>query len=327
MMIKEKKKMNRIITLFVCMLFSTTLFSNCLSEHGEEKNAKNDELRYYASEIPDRAHFCDEEIDLTNYYLRERYDRELLSFSYWHSQIFLMIKRANKYFPVIEPILKAEGIPDDFKYLALIESSLDPRAISPAKAAGIWQILPETAKEYGLEVTDDVDERYHLEKATIVACAYLKKTYEQTGSWSLAAASYNTGRSRVLRQMETQQENNYFDMLFSEETNRYVFRMVLAKRMLANPREFGFYIKKENLYYMIDYDTIEVNTTIENLTDFAKSHGTNYQILKDANPWLRTNKLANKNNKTYYIKVPKQNAVEFDPKKIHVHQKNWVTNP
>ena len=300
---------------------------NCQSERGGNERTKVDaEIKYYAQEIPQVAYFCEEQVDLTNYYLRERYDRELLSFSYWHSQLFLMIKRANKFFPLIEPILKSEGIPDDFKYLALVESSLDQRAYSPAKAAGIWQILAETAKEYGLEVTDDVDERYHLEKATVMACQYLKKTYEQTGTWSMAAASYNSGRSGTLSKMKVQQTDNYFDMLFSEETNRYVFRMILAKQILANPQKYGFFLHKEDLYYMIDFDVVEVDSTITNLTEFAKERRTNYQILKDLNPWLRTNKLDNKNKKTYYIKIPKENAVIFDPEKIRVHQKNWVIN-
>ena len=302
---------------------------NCQSEKSERKNiAKEaDFIVYYAPEIPQIAYFCDEKVDLTNYYTRERYDRELLSFTYWHSQLFLMIKRANKYFPVIESILKEEGVPDDFKYLALIESSLDQRAVSVAKAAGIWQILAETAKEYGLEVSDDVDERYNLEKSTALACKYLKKTYEQTENWATAAASYNAGKGRVLSQIETQQTSNYFDMLFSEETNRYVFRIIVAKQLLADPQKYGFYLKKEDLYYFPDYEIVEVNYPIPNLTNFAKSYGSNYQLLKDANPWLRTNKLDNKNRKTYSIKIPKENAIKFDPKKIHVYQENWVVNP
>jgi hypothetical protein len=302
-----------------------------LSGKEEKKSITNEEdysqERYYAPEIPQTVYFCGEKVDLTNYYLRERYDRELLSFSYWHSQIFLMIKRANKYFPVIESILKTEGVPDDFKYLALIESSLDPRAISASKAAGIWQILPETAKEYGLEVSDDVDERYNLEKATVMACKYLKKTYEQTGNWTTAAASYNAGRGKVKSQISVQKTDNYFDMLFGEETNRYVFRMILAKQILSDPQKWGFYLKKEDLYYFIDYKTIEVDYPIPNLTNFAKIYDSNYQLLKDANPWLRTNKLDNKSKKTYWIKVPEENAVKFNLKKIHVYQKNWVINP
>jgi hypothetical protein len=320
------KKKSRGLILFFVLFYP--FYANCQSDRYEKKHHQADfEVRYYTTEIPKTAYFCDEKIDLTNYYLRERYDRELLSFSYWHSQLFLMIKRANKFFPIIEPILKSEGIHNDFKYLALIESSLDQRAYSPAKAAGMWQILATTAKEYGLEVTEDVDERYNLEKATAMACQYLKKTYEQTGTWSTAAASYNAGRAGVLSKIKVQQTDNYFDMLFSEETNRYVFRMIIAKQILANPQEYGFFLKKEDLYYTIDCDEIEIDSTITNLTDFAKSYGTSYQILKDLNPWLRTNKLDNKSQKTYCIKVPKKNAVKFDPKKIQVYQDNWVVNP
>ena len=316
--------------IFVLIFFIFCSFGlNCQLQKNERKNIENkiDKIIYYAPEIPEAADFCGEKVDLTNYYLRERYDRELLSFSYWHSQLFILIKRANKYFPVIEPILKEEGVPDDFKYLALIESSLDQRAVSSTKAAGIWQVLADMAKEYGLEVSEDVDERYNLEKSTTLACRYLKKTYEQTGSWSTAAASYNTGRGRVLSQIEAQQTNNYFDMLFSEETNRYVFRMIIAKQILADPQKYGFYLKKEHLYYFPDYDIVEVDFSIPNLTNFAKNYGSNYQLLKDANPWLRTNKLENKSKKTYQIKIPKEDAVKFNPEKIQVYQKNWVVNP
>jgi len=317
--------------IFVLIFFVFCPFNiSCQSEKNERKNTENEsdfEIVYYAPEIPKIAYFCGEKVDLTNYYLRERYDRELLSFSYWHSQIFILLKRANKYFPVIESILEKEGVPDDFKYLALIESSLDQRAVSSAQAAGIWQILAETAKEYGLEVTEDVDERYHLEKATVLACNYLKKTYEQTGYWSTAAASYNAGKGRITKVVETQQTNDYFDMLFGEETNRYVFRILVAKQIFSDPQKYGFYLKKEDLYYLVDYDLVEVDYSIPNLTDFAKSYKINYQLLKDANPWLRTNKLDNKNKKTYQIKIPKENAIKFNPKKVRVHQKNWVVNP
>ena len=327
MLMKKKSKIFMLILLAFC-----PFNSNCQSEKNERKNTENEsenyfDIVYYAPEIPTIAYFCGEKVDLTNYYLRERYDRELLSFSYWHSHIFILLKRANKYFPVIESILEKEGVPDDFKYLALIESSLDQRAISPAKAAGMWQILPETAKENGLEVTEDVDERYHLEKATVLACNYLKRTYEQTGYWSTAAASYNAGKGKITSVVATQQTNNYFDMLFGEETNRYVFRMIVAKQIFSDPQKYGFYLKKEDLYYLVDYDVVEVDSPILNLTDFAKSHKINYQLLKDANPWLRTNKLDNKSKKTYQIKIPKENALKFDAKKVRVHQKNWVVNP
>ncbi len=285
------------------------------------------EVHYQAPTIPDGISFCGERVDLTNYYLRERFDRELLSFSYWHSQVFLLIKRANKFFPIIEPILKANGVPDDFKYLALIESNLDQRAQSPAKAVGIWQILPGTGKDAGLVINDDVDERYNVEKATKVACSMLKHTHDASGSWTLAAAAYNTGHARVMRQIDTQQTNNYFDMLFSEETNRYVFRIIMAKYLMEDPQRMGFYLTKEDLYYPVESEVVKVDSTINNLTDFAKERGINYQLLKDANPWLRSNKLPNKEGKEFFIKIPKKEALEFNPQKGEVHQANWVTNP
>ena len=285
------------------------------------------EVHYQAPTIPDGISFCGERVDLTNYYLRERFDRELLSFSYWHSQVFLLIKRANKFFPIIEPILKANGVPDDFKYLALIESNLDQRAQSPAKAVGIWQILPGPGKDAGLVINDDVDERYNVEKATKVACSMLKHTHDASGSWTLAAAAYNTGHARVMRQIDTQQTNNYFDMLFSEETNRYVFRIIMAKYLMEDPQRMGFYLTKEDLYYPVESEVVKVDSTINNLTDFAKERGINYQLLKDANPWLRSNKLPNKEGKEFFIKIPKKEALEFNPQKGKVHQANWVTNP
>lgn len=284
-------------------------------------------VRYWAPQIPESITFCGENINLSNYYLRERFDRELLSFSYWHSQVFLMIKRANKFFPIIEPILKENGVPEDFKYLALIESNLDQRAISPAKAAGIWQLLPATAKEYGLIVNDDVDERYNVEKSTKAACDFLKRSYEKTGNWVTAAAAYNTGLARVLKQIELQKTSNYFEMLFGEETNRYVFRIILAKFVLENPKELGFFLKKEDLYYPMKADIVKVDSSVPNLTDFAIEKGINYQLLKDANPWLRTNKIINNERKELFIKIPTQEYLKNSQKGGSVHFEKWVVNP
>lgn len=321
-------KYSKQIALGISLLTVGCLF-NCTAEESTANNSNyyiDNTLptNYCPPQIPKNAELFGEKIDLENYYLRERFDRELLSFSYWHSNIFLLIKRANKFFPIIEPILKANGVPDDFKYLALIESSLDQRAISPAKAAGIWQILPTTGKEAGLVINEDVDERYNLEKSTVVACDFLKRTYELTNSWCLAAASYNTGRARVLRQIEQQQTNNYFEMLFGEETNRYVFRILMAKFIMENPKQFGFLLKKSDLYSQIDCNVVKVDSTIANLTDFAKSYNINYQLLKDSNPWLRTNKLKNNEKKEYFIRIPKKDALKFDENKIKVHNINWV---
>lgn len=301
---------------------------NCSAEKQTNNTYENETNNgYWAPQIPQIITFCGESIDLNNYYLRERFDRELLSFSYWHSQVFLMIKRANKIFPILEPILKEKGVPDDFKYLALIESNLDQRAISPAKAAGIWQLLPTTAKEYGLIVNDDVDERYNIEKSTAAACDFLKRSYEKTGSWVTAAAAYNTGLARVLKQIEVQKTKNYFDMLFSEETNRYVFRIILAKFVLENPKALGFYLKKEDLYYPMKAEFVKVDSCVPNLTEFAIERGINYQLLKDANPWLRTNKITNKERINLFIKIPTQEYLTNPQKDGVVHNKNWVVNP
>lgn len=324
----DRLTMNRLYKIGGLAAAAFLSLCECAADNTIQTRAALDhETHYQAPTLPDGISFCGEKVDLSNYYLRERFDRELLSFSYWHSQVFLFIKRANKFFPIIEPILKANGVPDDFKYLALIESNLDQRAQSPAKAVGIWQILPGTGKDAGLVINDDVDERYNVEKATKVACSMLKHTHDAAGSWTLAAAAYNTGHARVMRQIETQQTNNYFDMLFSEETNRYVFRIILAKYLMEDPQRMGFYLTREDMYYPVESDTVKVDSTIENLTNFAKERGINYQLLKDANPWLRSNKLPNKEGREYLIKIPKKEALEFNPKKGRLHQSNWVTNP
>lgn len=324
-----REKRVRIMKIKLTML-SVILFifcSNCSAENQENNLKKEIASGYWAPEIPESVTFCGEHIDLNNYYLRERFDRELLSFCYWHSQVFLMIKRANKFFPIIEPILKENGVPDDFKYLALIESNLDQRAISPAKAAGLWQLLPTTAKEHGLIVDEDVDERYNVEKSTKAACDYLKRSYQKTGNWITAAAAYNTGLARVVKQIEVQKTSNYFEMLFGEETNRYVFRIILAKFVLENPQKMGFFLKKEDLYYPIKADIVKIDSTVSNLTDFAIEKGINYQLLKDANPWLRTNKITNKERKDLFIKIPTQEYLKNPQKGGVVHNINWVVNP
>lgn len=311
-----------IISMFLLVICCT-----CSAENQMKPENGENVVRYWAPQIPESITFCGENINLSNYYLRERFDRELLSFSYWHSQVFLMIKRANKFFPIIEPILKENGVPEDFKYLALIESNLDQRAISPAKAAGIWQLLPATAKEYGLIVNDDVDERYNVEKSTKAACDFLKRSYEKTGNWVTAAAAYNTGLARVLKQIELQKTSNYFEMLFGEETNRYVFRIILAKFVLENPKELGFFLKKEDLYYPMKADIVKVDSSVPNLTDFAIEKGINYQLLKDANPWLRTNKIINNERKELFIKIPTQEYLKNPQKGWSVHFEKWVVNP
>ena len=235
--------------------------------------------------------------------VKERLDREMITNINFHTNTTLVIKRANKVFPVIEPILKQYGVPDDFKYLAVIESSL-VNAVSPAGARGIWQFMPETAKEKGMEVTDQVDERYHLEKSTVAACKYLLEAKNKFGDWTLAAASYNGGMAGITRRLQEQEVANFYDLLLTEETSRYVFRILALKEIMQNPAKYGFSMPNEVLYQPIPVKKIEIDSTITNLATFAKSQGINYKILKIHNPWLRDKKLINKTGKKYVLEIP-----------------------
>ncbi len=235
--------------------------------------------------------------------VQERLDKEMVTNMNFHTNTTLVIKRANKVFPIIEPILAKYGVPDDFKYLAVIESSL-VNAVSPAGARGVWQFMPSTAKEKGMEVSEQVDERYHLEKSTEAACKYLIAAKEKFGSWTLAAASYNGGIGGIKTKMEEQQVDNYYDLLLTEETSRYVFRILALKEIMKNADKYGFSIPKEALYYQIPTKKIVVDSSITNLAAFAKSQGVNYKILKLHNPWLRDKVLLNTAGKKYEIEIP-----------------------
>ena len=247
--------------------------------------------------------FCDEKVPMHIADVEERFDRELTINKSLHASTELVIKRAARYFPVMEPILKKYGVPDDFKYLAVIESKLE-NAVSPAGARGVWQFMPATAKEYGMEVNDIVDERYHLEKSTEAACKYLLAAKKKFGSWTLAAASYNGGMTGVSKQQERQKMDNYYDLLLTEETSRYVFRILALKELMKNPVKYGYTIPEKEMYKIIPTKIVEVNTSIENLADFAIEQGINYKILKIHNPWLRDISLTNKTGKFYAIEIP-----------------------
>lgn len=253
--------------------------------------------------FPTSIDFAGEETPLQISDVRERLDRELLVNANLDASTLLIIKRANRAFPIIEPILKRNNVPDDFKYLAVIESSL-MNAVSPAGAKGVWQFMPETAKESGMEVNDIVDERYHLEKATEAACQYLINAKQKFGSWTLAAASYNGGMNGVNKQIEMQKVTNYYDLLLNDETSRYVFRILALKEIMRNPEKFGFTVNSDELYVNLPSKKIVVDTTITDLAAFAKSQGINYKILKIHNPWLRDKKLMNTSKKKYEIEIP-----------------------
>lgn len=261
--------------------------------------------KVYALDLPKEMDFAGERVPLEIPDVYERLDREFLVNTYWQSNGLLLIKRSNKYFPVIEPILKRNGIPDDFKYLALIESGLLD-VVSPSGASGFWQFMKAAAIEHGLEVSATVDERYHLEKATQAACDYLKKAKESTGSWTMAAAAYNAGVAGMTRQTTAQQTSNYYDLWLNSETSRYVFRILAVKEIMKNPKQYGFHFEKKHLYNEVPTYIIKVDSSIENLADFAKQYNITYKELKIHNSWLRDRKLENKSGKIYYIKIPKK---------------------
>ena len=261
--------------------------------------------KVYAIDLPEKLDFAGERVPIEDPDVYERLDREFLVNTYWQSNGLLYIKRANKYFPIIEPILKRNNIPDDFKYLALIESGLT-NAVSPAGASGFWQFMKSAAKEYGLEVGDQVDERYHLEKATQAACDYLNAAKRSTGSWTMAAAAYNAGVAGMNRQANLQETNNYYDLWLNNETSRYVFRILAVKEIMKNPKKYGFIFDKRHLYNELPTYSVMIDSSITNLISFAKQYNITYKDLKIYNPWLRDRKLENKDGKTYYIKIPKK---------------------
>ncbi len=256
-----------------------------------------------AIDIPDDLNFAGEKVPQDDPEIMERVDREFLVNTYWQSNALLLMKRSHKYFPIIEPILAKNGVPDDFKYLAVAESGLQ-NVVSPAGATGFWQIMKNTGKEYGLEVNSNVDERYHLEKSTEVACQYLKKYKEKYGSWTLAAAAYNAGPAAISRYMDIQQVDDYYDLLLGEETGRYVFRIMAIKEILSNPEKYGFIIESEDLYSAVPTFNVEVDEPVNNFADFAGQYGINYKILKWHNPWLREPHLNNASGKKYIIQIP-----------------------
>lgn len=269
----------------------------------DSAKSTSDTYRIKALKIPDNLSFAGEKVELDKTDIRERIDRELLVNTYWQSNALLWFKRTNKYFPVIEPILKEKGVPDDFKYLSVIESDLR-NVTSPAGAKGMWQMLKEAARENGLEVNSNVDERYHLEKATRAACDYLIAAKERLGSWTLAAAAYHAGNYGIEKRLTEQKVTSYYDVLAGENTERYIPRIIAAKEILENPEKYGFEFEKDDLYELGPTYTVKVDTAITDIASFAKNFGTNYKELKMYNPWLRENELNNKTRRLYEIKIP-----------------------
>jgi membrane-bound lytic murein transglycosylase D len=253
--------------------------------------------------IPDSANFAGEPVPTDIFYVLEQFDRELTVNTYWHSSTILSMKRAARWFPVIEPILAKNGIPDDFKYLALTESGL-MNVVSPAGATGFWQFLEKTGKEFGLTIDKEVDERYHVVKSTEAACAYLNKSYVRFGNWTLVASSYNAGQGRIDETIDKQQVRSYYHMLLPDETSRYIFRILAIKYIFKNPVKYGFKLKQGDFYDPIDVKTLNIRESIDDLPAFAREHKTTYRMLKELNPWLRSDKLTVRKGEEYQIALP-----------------------
>lgn len=312
--------------LGVFMIFLSTGASLDLNPTSSlnQNSEQGSQVFYKAPKLCDSIDFAGERVPIDRFDIRERLDREVLSNSYFHSNTFLLIKRANRYFPVIEPILKEHNIPEDFKYLAMIESGFIPTIVSPAGAAGIWQFMKPTAIEYGLEVSKEVDERYHLVKATHAACAYLNESFAKFGNWTMVAAAYNRGNSGMERAVEKQKCENYYDLLLNDETKRYLFRILALKMIAGNPQNYGFLLESEDLYPSISVEQIEVKGAVEDFVEFAKSHKISYNMLKIFNPWLRDYQLTNADGKTYMIEIPKLENLSSQHVEQTAYDASWV---
>ena len=281
------------------LTYSTFVANNDL----DHQRVFNEGYKVFSLTLPNELTFCDEKVPLNRLDVREKLDRELLVNTYWQSSTLLAHKRAARWFPLIETVMKREGVPDDLKYIAVIESGL-MNVVSPAGATGYWQFMKETGTQFGLEVNNEVDERYHVEKSTVAACKYLKSAYAHYGKWALAAASYNLGQGGVDKQLGRQKQDNYFDLLLNEETGRYVYRILAMKEILRDPERYGFHLRNKDLYAPYLTRTAEINGPVEDLADYAVAQRTDYKTLKLLNPWLRDNSLLNKTGKTYTVLLP-----------------------
>ena len=304
------KKLSIIAIVLSTLTLSVQIFIFATGKTNDDEiytQALKNDYRIYSPVLPDTIKFAGELVPMDVYYVREALDREILSNMYWHTNTILNMKRAYRHFPVIEPILKKHGVPSDLKDLAGIESGL-LNVTSPAKAQGYWQFIKATGKKYGLEITDEVDMRNSLEASTEAACKFLKALYAQFGSWTLAAAAYNCGENGLQRQINLQSVNNYYDLRLNSETARYVYRIVAVKLIMQDPQSYGFNLRYKDMYPQIPYRTVELKGQNVDLYDFAKDNGTTYKMLREMNPWLITNKLVNKENKTYIVKLPIENG-------------------
>jgi hypothetical protein len=301
-----------VLTVLALLAIALLISMNSVSSIAENEEGEEFPQGYkiVSPIVPGYLEFAGEKIPTENFEVFERMDREFISNTYYHSATLLALKRAARWFPVIEPILKKNNIPDDFKYLCVAESNME-NVVSPAGATGFWQFMKEAGEKYGLEINSQIDERYDVQKSTEAACKYLKDSYEIFGNWTLSAASYNMGQDGIELQMERQKAKKYFNLVLNSETSRFVARIVAIKYILQNPEVYGYDIKEEEKYKPLEYYEVKLDSSISDFADYAKSLGTNYFILKMYNPWLRDNYLSNKNKIIYMIKLPTEGSIEI----------------
>lgn len=304
---KKIRLYSLVITAFALIaIFTSNSYDSSSQEEASAVNVGDLPQQIRPVDLDRPFDLAGERVPMDNFDVRERLDRELLVNSYWQSSTLLNIKRTTRYFPIIEKILAKNGIPDDFKYLAVAESDL-MNGSSHAGAKGVWQFMENTGEFYGLEINKEVDERYHIEKATEAACQYIEGYKKRFGNWTMAAAAYNVGGTRLAKEVEEQKATSYYDLNLYVETSRYVFRVIALKEILSRPKDFGYYVEAADMYPPLDdYDIVKVEGAIESLADFAQQHNVSYRLLKVYNPWLRSGKLTNASRKTYEIKIPRK---------------------
>lgn len=304
-------KKNRIgwvslVLAFVSLVGLGVFFGSSIKNQFEQQS--NELTNYYqirAVPIPSQLSFAGEEVPINDFLIKERLDREFLVNTYWQSSTLMIFKRSKKFFEEMDPILKKYNVPEDFKYLAVIESGLVNNATSGSGAKGVWQFMPSTAKAYGLEVNDEVDERMHLAKSTEAACRYLVEAKSTLGNWTLAAAAYNRGSSGIQRDIDKQKVYDYYQLHLNSETARYVPRILAVKTIMQSPKKYGYMLEHKDYYDSDDFMLLEITESIDNIAEFALKMGTTYHQIKTLNPWLLGNSLTVK-AKTYFLKIPRK---------------------
>ena len=310
------------VIIFAFGLILLFIFSTPSEETSDKTyyDAFHKNYKIFTPEIPETIDFAGEETPLDIFYIREKLDEEILRSTYFHSSTIVLIKRSYRWLPVIEPLLSEYNIPQDFKYLALVESGFE-NVVSPKGAKGFWQFMEKTAREYGLEVNDAIDERYNVEKSTRAACQYLLDSYDEFKSWTLVAAAYNAGKRRINETIKKQNVNDYYSMYLNEETSQYIFRILAIKTIIEKPTKYGFYLREADLYPPVPTKEIKITETIPDLYRFASKHNISYRTLKMFNQWLRTDNLPNKSERTYFIKIPKSGYLNYE--KLEKHHRDF----